>query len=228
MTSVAQKTGQLLRCHNLVWYSQIASYVNADAWDKANLTAMLKEHVYREASHWAGQCYAWDVVNEALNDNGTYRSDVFYDLLGTDYFLIAFEQAALADPSAKLYYNDYNIEYPGPKTDATKGIIKLVKDAGLRIDGIGLQSHFVAGGTPSIDDQISAMQGYVDMGVEVAQTELDVRIELPVNASNLEQQKQDYKTSVGACMQVEKCVGTTVWDFYDPVSLPHFHVHSFI
>ena len=219
MSNLAAENKQLLRCHNLVWHSQLAPWVTDMTWDKANLTAMLRDHVYREASHWKGQCYAWDVVNEALNEDGTYRSDVFYDTLGEDYIRIAFETAALADPAAKLYYNDYNIESPGAKADGARRIVSLVQDAGLRIDGVGLQSHFVVGGTPSMDAQIATMRGYTDMGVEVAITELDIRLELPANETNLAQQSDDYRSTVGACMQVERCVGVTVWDFYDPVSL---------
>lgn len=218
VSNLAAKDKQLLRCHNLVWHSQLAPWVTATTWDKANLTAMLREHVRREAGHWKGQCYAWDVVNEGLNEDGTYRSDVFYDTLGDEYFKIAFEEAALADPGAKLYYNDYNIESPGPKSDGAKRIVKLIQDAGLRIDGVGLQSHFIVGETPTIDQQISNMKGFTDMGVDVAITELDIRLQLPDNEENLAQQSVDYRTSVGACMQVKRCVGVTVWDFYDPFS----------
>jgi len=217
VTNLARKHGQKLRCHNLVWHSQLAPWVETTAWDKANFTAMLREHVYREASHWRGRCYAWDVVNEGLNENGTYRDSIFYRILGEDYFRIAFEEAARADPAARLYYNDYNIETPGPKQQGVLRIIRLLQAAGLRIDGVGLQSHFVVGSTPSIDQQIAAMRSYTALGLEVAQTELDIRLLLPANQSNLAQQKADYKSSVGACMQVEQCVGVTVWDFYDPV-----------
>ncbi|KAB5532761.1 glycoside hydrolase superfamily [Coniochaeta sp. 2T2.1] len=218
VSNLAVKQNQRLRCHNLVWHSQLAPWVTSTTWDKANLTAMLRQHVYTEASHWKGQCYAWDVVNEGLNEDGTYRSDVFYDILGEEYFKIAFEEAARADPAAKLYYNDYNIEYPGPKSDGAKRIVKLIQDAGLRIDGVGLQSHFIVGQTPSIDAQIANMRGFTDMGVDVAITELDVRLKMPADEQNLAQQSVDYRTSVGACMQVERCVGVTVWDFYDPFS----------
>ncbi|KAK3943881.1 glycoside hydrolase superfamily [Diplogelasinospora grovesii] len=223
VTNIARQNGQMLRCHNLVWHRQLPNWVmtTTSTWDKANMTAMLRQHVYNEASHWKGQCYAWDVVNEGLNKNGTYRDNsIFYQVLGEEYLKIAFEAAALADPSAKLYYNDYGIEAAGPKAEGAKRIVKLIKDAGLRIDGVGLQSHFTVGGTPSIDRQISNMQSFAELGVEVAITELDIRLNLlpPVTAANLAQQKRDYKTTVGACMQVEKCVGVTVWDFYDPSS----------
>jgi endo-1,4-beta-xylanase len=219
VTDLARSRGQLLRCHNLVWHNELADWVTADTWDKANFTAMLDQHVYTEARRWRGQCYAWDVVNEGLNDDGTFRDSIFYQVLGTDYFKVAYAAAARADPFAKLYYNDYNIESPGAKANATLGIVKMLKEAGLRIDGVGVQSHFVVGGTPSLDEQVATMQSYVDLGVEVAITELDIRLELPATEANLAQQKQDYKTTVGACMQVDRCVGVTVWDFYDPVSL---------
>jgi len=218
VADLATKNRQYLRCHNLVWHSQLAPYVTANTWSKKNLTAMLTQHVIREASHWAGQCYAWDVINEALNDNGTYRSDVFYDILGEDYFKIAFAAAAIADPFAKLYYNDYNIESPGPKATAAQGIVKMLKKAGIRIDAVGLQSHFIVGETPSIDAQIANMEAFTALGVEVAQTELDVRLLEPETPENLAQQSLDYASSVGACMQVKGCVGVTVWDFYDPFS----------
>jgi endo-1,4-beta-xylanase len=220
VTSLAARDKQMLRCHNLVWHSQLADWVTADTWDVANMTAMLTEHVRREASHWKGQCYAWDVVNEGLNDDGTYRNSTFYEVLGDDYFKIAFATAAQADPDAKLYYNDYNIEKPGPKADGAKRIVQLIKDAGLRIDGVGLQSHFTVGRTPSLDDQIAAMEGYTALGVDVAITELDVRVALPANDSGLAGQKAAYRDTVGACMQVDRCVGITVWDFYDPVRIP--------
>jgi len=220
VTDLARKTGQTLRCHNLVWHSQLAPWVEATRWDRANFTAALRRHVYGEASHWRGQCYAWDVVNEGLNENGTYRESIFYQVLGDEYFKIAFEEAARADPHAKLYYNDYNIEKPGPKQEGAVRIVRLLQAAGLRVDGVGLQSHFVAGSTPTFDEQVAAMRAYTALGVEVAQTELDIRLELPANETNLAQQRADYKASVAACVAVDECVGVTVWDFYDPVGDP--------
>lgn len=202
-----------------MWHSQLADWVTADTWDKKNLTEALIQHVTREASHWAGQCYAWDVVNEALNDDGTFRNDTFYNVLGQEYIKIAFLAAAAADPWAKLYYNDYNIESASPKSTAVQeNIVKYLKKAGVRIDGVGLQSHFIVGETPSKEDQIANMKAFTDLGVDVAITELDIRLDLPANKSSLAQQSLDYQSTVGACLGVKRCVGITVWDFYDPVS----------
>jgi endo-1,4-beta-xylanase len=222
VANLATKNRQILRCHNLVWHSQLADWVTADTWDKKNLTAALIQHVTREASHWAGQCYAWDVVNEALNEDGTFRNDTFYNVLGQEYIKIAFEAAAAADPWAKLYYNDFNIEFAGPKSlSAQNNIVKYLKKSGIRIDGVGLQSHFIVGQTPSLDDQVDNMRAFTNLGVDVAITELDIRLDLPANKSNLAQQSVDYQSTVGACMQVKGCVGITVWDFYDPVCVTH-------
>ncbi|ORY63158.1 glycoside hydrolase superfamily [Pseudomassariella vexata] len=218
VTDITQKTGQLLRCHNLVWHSQLAPWVENTTWTAETLAPMLEEHVFREAREWKGKCYAWDVVNEALDEDGSFRESVFFDILGPEFIKIAFRAAARADPGAKLYYNDYNIESPGNKSAAARTIVKMLQDDGIKVDGVGLQSHFVVGSTPSIDEQIETMRGYADLGVEVAITELDIRLDLPANTSNLAQQKEDYKKTVGACMQVKECIGITVWDFWDPVS----------
>ena len=88
-------------------------------------------------------------MNPALNDDGTFRSNPFYNNIGSAYIPIAFAAAAAADPNAKLYYNDYNIEYPGAKATAAQNIVKMIQAYGLRIDGVGLQSHFIVGQTPS-------------------------------------------------------------------------------
>ena len=145
------------------------------------------------AGYYKGKCYAWDVVNEALNEDGTYRESVFYDILGEDFIKLAFQVASEVDPDAKLYYNDYNLESPGPKAEAAVGIVKMLQDEGIRIDGIGMQAHLVASSAPSLDDQIAVMESYAATGVEIALTELDVRVETPSNETSLEWQANVYR-----------------------------------
>jgi endo-1,4-beta-xylanase len=217
-TNLAEKTGKLLRCHTLVWHSQLAPWVEETEWTPEELTSIIEEHIINVAGHYKGKCHHWDVVNEALEDDGTYRKSVFYNVLGESYIPLAFRLAAEVDPEAKLYYNDYNLERVGPKSEATKRIVKLVQDAGLRIDGVGMQAHLTAHRAPTLDDHIAVMESYAELGVEVAYTELDVRIELPVNETNLAWQKDAYRAVAGACAQVDACVGITLWDFYDPFS----------
>ena len=216
--SLATKNGQVMRCHNLVWHQQLPAWVTGGTWTKESLTAALQAHVTGEVTHYKGKCYAWDVVNEALNDNGTFRTDVFMEVIGEDYIRIAFEAAAAADPAAKLYYNDFSIETPSPKTTAAQNIVKTLKAAGTKIDGVGFQSHFIVGSTPSKSTQIANLKSFTALGVEVALTELDIRMKLPGTAALLTQQSTDYQTSISACVSVDGCVGVTVWDFGDKYS----------
>lgn len=217
VTDLTADLGYYLRCHALAWHSQLAPWVEARNWTKDEMREMLWNHVYTEAKHWRGQCYAWDVVNEALNEDGSYRESVFYNTLGEEYIKLAFRAATAGDPHAKLYYNDYNLEWPSAKSEGVGRIVRMLQDDGIRIDGVGMQAHLIAGSSPSIDDEIAVMESYAELGVEVALTEVDIRIDLPLTDENLEAQKQDYKNIVGACTQVDACVGITVWGFYDPV-----------
>lgn len=192
VSSLAARNGQLLRCHTLVWHSQLAPWVEAKQWTPETMREAIVRHVHNVAGRWKGQCYAWDVVNEALEDDGSWRKSVFYRVLGDEYIKLAFREAAKADPGARLYYNDYNLESPGPKVAAVARLVKMLQDEGIRIDGVGAQAHLVAHRAPSLEQQRAAYQSFADLGVEVALTELDVRMQLPVNATNLELQKQVY------------------------------------
>lgn len=156
--------------------------------------------------------------NAALNEDGTYRDSIFYQTIGEAYIPIAFKTAAAADPSVKLYYNDYNIEYAGAKATGAQRIVKLIQSYGAKIDGVGLQSHFIVGSTPSQSAQVSNMAAFTALGVDVAITELDIRMTLPSTDALLAQQKTDYHSTVAACVQTARCVGVTIWDWTDKYS----------
>lgn len=155
---------------------------------------------------------------QALNEDGTYRESIFYETIGEAYIPIAFETAAAADPNVKLYYNDYNIEYAGSKATGAQNIVKLIKSYGAKIDAVGLQAHFVVGSTPSQSAQASNMAAFTALGVEVAITELDIRMTLPSTDALLAQQSTDYKNTVAACVETDGCVGVTIWDWTDKYS----------
>ncbi|OCL12461.1 glycoside hydrolase family 10 protein [Glonium stellatum] len=211
--------GQLRRCHNLVWHSQLPDWLTGTNYTKSELISILENHIAHEVKHYYGQCYAWDVVNEALNEDGTLRSDLWLTTIGPEYLELAFEFAAkYVSPGTKLYYNDYNIETINNKSLAVVSLIKSFKKKGIRIDGVGLQSHFTAGSSPSYDQQVANMAQFTSLDVEVAITELDVRVNLPDDATKEAQQASDYANAVKACKDTDGCVGVTVWDFYDPFS----------
>ncbi|KAF1984021.1 glycoside hydrolase family 10 protein [Aulographum hederae CBS 113979] len=214
----ATAAGQLLRCHALLWYQQLPNWLTTGNFDNATLITIVQEHITAEVQHYKGKCYAWDVVNEALNEDGTMRKNVFLDTIGPSYIPIAFAAAAAADPDVKLYYNDYNIENPGAKSTGAANIVKDLQARKIKVDGVGMQAHFIAGSSPSYDSQLQNMKNFIALGVEVAYTELDVRITLPNSAEKTQQQATDYANAVKACVVTEKCVGITVWDFWDPAS----------
>jgi endo-1,4-beta-xylanase len=169
--------------------------------------------------HFKGQCYSWDVVNEALNENGTFRNDVFLRVLSTDFIPISFSAAAAADPGAKLYYNDFNLETSTRKAEGALGIVRLLQAAGVRIDGVGFQAHLDVGRTPNRTSLAATLGRFAELGVEVAYTELDIAHEkLPADRAALEQQARDYVTVVGSCLDVKGCVGIVLWEFTDKYS----------
>jgi endo-1,4-beta-xylanase len=156
------------------------------------------------------------VINEPFNDDGTWRSDVFYNTLGTSYVAIALQAARAADPGAKLYINDYNVEGSGAKASALLALVQSLQSQGVPIDGVGFQCHFIVGEVPGTLQ--SNMEAFTALGIELAITELDIRMTLPSTDALLAQQKADYETVIGACNAVKGCVGVTIWDYTDKYS----------
>ncbi|KAF2757207.1 putative endo-1,4-beta-xylanase [Pseudovirgaria hyperparasitica] len=218
IVSLAAGNGQLLRCHTLVWHSQLPSWISSGDFDNATLVSIMRNHVTNLVTHWKGKCYAWDVVNEALNEDGTYRTSVFYNTIGPAFIPIAFAAAAAADPSAKLYYNDYNLESAGAKSKAAANIVKQVQSYGAKIDGVGAQAHLIVGSVGSASSLQSNIQSFTSLGVEFAYTELDIRSTTPMSDSTKAQQASDYAAVTTACKNVAKCVGITIWDYTDKYS----------
>ncbi|KAE8405561.1 glycoside hydrolase superfamily [Aspergillus pseudonomiae] len=218
VADLADANDQKLRCHNLVWHQQLPNWVSSGSWTNETLTAVLQNHITNVVKHYKGRCYAWDVVNEALADDGSYRDSIWYKTIGEAYIPIAFAAAAAADPDVKLYYNDYSIEWGGSKSTGAQNIVKLIQSYGGKIDGVGLQAHFTVGQTPARKDLASNLKSFTDLGVEVAYTEVDVRMQTPATEANLQQQSTEFANIVGACLDTKGCVGVTIWDWTDKYS----------
>ncbi|KAH7382268.1 glycoside hydrolase superfamily [Pyrenochaeta sp. MPI-SDFR-AT-0127] len=215
----SKEAGQMRRCHTFLWHNQLPDWLTTGNWTKTTLLAVLENHIKKEAEYYWGDCYAWDVVNEAFNDNGTYRSTIWLDTIGPEYIEHAFRFARkYTSPGTKLYYNDYGIERVNNKSLAVQVLVKDFQKRRVPIDGVGLQGHFTVGRAPLYSDIRASQQLFTSLGFETALTELDVRLELPDNANKTAAQAVIYADSVRACIDEKKCVGVTVWDFWDPVS----------
>lgn len=211
----ARQAGMRVRGHTLVWHSQLPGWVSA--LPSGQVRAAMLQHVTTEATHFKGQVYAWDVVNEPFNENGTFRSSPFFVAMGSSYIADALRAARAADPAAKLYINDYNVEGINAKSDALYALAKSLKASGVPLDGIGVQAHLSTKyGVPS--GMQKNLQRFADLGLDVAVTELDVRIPLPADATKLATQVSMYRSVVSACVAVARCVGITVWDWTDRYS----------
>jgi endo-1,4-beta-xylanase len=217
IVAFAQAHGQKVRGHTLVWHNQLPGWLSDGTFTAAQLGEILKDHIATEVGRYAGKIYAWDVVNEPFADDGTWRDTIFFKTLGQGYVADALRWARAADPAAKLYINDYNIEGINAKSDAMYDLVKSLKAQGVPLDGVGFQGHYDLA-SPFPGDLADNLKRFADLGVEVAFTELDARFTLPVTESALAQQATYYGQTVAACLAVSACVGVTVWGFADGYS----------
>ena len=169
--------------HNLVWHRQTPAWVfqgeNGAPADRETLLRRLRDHIQTVVGRYKGKIHGWDVVNEAVDEDGSLRKAPWHDGIGDDYVAKAFEFAHEADPDAELYYNDYGLENAAKRA----GVIRLVKDLQarkLRIDGIGNQAHWRLD-TPSIPDIEQALTELHGTGLKVMYSELDINL-LPTAA----------------------------------------------
>jgi endo-1,4-beta-xylanase len=197
--------GKRVRGHTLAWYQQQPGWMQR--MEGSALRSALVNHITQVATHYRGKLYAWDVVNEAFDDGGSgARRNSNLQRTGNDWIEVAFRTARAADPTAKLCYNDYNIDsWSAAKTQGVYRMVQDFKSRGVPIDCVGLQSHF-GNGIPG--DYQTTIQRFAALGVEVVITELDI-------AGGGSQQADNYRKVVQACVSVPQCAGLTVWGIRD-------------
>ena len=207
----AAKAGQQVRGHALVWFAQLPRWVGT--LDRAALRDATERHIREVVGHFAGRVGVWDVVNEAILDDGRLRRSPFEDKLGAGYIAGAFKVAHAADPKAKLFINEIGADGINPKSDRLYEIVRDLKAAGVPIDGVGLQMHSNLRGVPPTF--VDNMRRFEALGVEIHITEADVGLRLPVTAGKLRGQAGAYRTIVDGCLAVKACRSLTFWGFTD-------------
>lgn len=164
--------------HTLIWHSQTPKWFFKDSLDqeitREELIQRMKNHIHTVVTRYKGKIKTWDVVNEAVLDDGTLRKSKFYNLLGEDFIKMAFEFAHEADPEAELYYNDYSTALP----EKREGIVRMVKklqEQGVPIHGIGMQGH-IGMDYPELEEFEKSITAFANLGLKVSITEFDITV----------------------------------------------------
>ncbi len=172
--SFGEKNSMHIVGHTLVWHSQLASWVNK-VQQKDTLQSIISNHINTIVKRYKGRINTWDVLNEALNEDGSPRESVFYNVMGGENYIdLAFDLAAKADPEATLVYNDYNVCNPQKRKGVVR-IVKSLKNKGVKIDAVGIQAHWNLT-EPSIETIEKTIETLADLDVQVMFTELDITV----------------------------------------------------
>lgn len=212
----AQNNNYTVHGHALVWHNQTPNWVqNLSA---SAMQSAMNNHIDKVLAHYKGKVPMWDVVNEAFEDNGTYRNSFWYRTLGKSFIENAFIRARAADPSVKLIYNDYNLEYTGNKSNAAYNMLKDFKSRNIPVDGIGFQMHLDIQYSIDYNDFAKNLQRFADLGLEIYITEMDVRVSSNPTSAELQTQASYYKNIIEKCMAQPAVKAIQVWGFTDKYS----------
>ncbi len=215
IVAFAQQSGMKVKGHTLVWHSQLPAWVSSLTDPTALHDAMIN-HITKVVSHYRGQVIAWDVVNEAVADDGqSLRDSIFSQYLGAGFIDDAFNAARAADPGALLLYNDYGAEGSGAKSDYVYNLVKGMRARGVPINGVGLQMHTGPADTSPSPAQVAAnMQRLSALGLNVVISEMDVQI----CTSDFNTQGTRFHDIVAICATEPLCLAVTVWGVSDKYS----------
>ncbi|MEU3254773.1 endo-1,4-beta-xylanase [Streptomyces sp. NPDC006997] len=219
----ADKHGQVVRGHTLLWHSQNPAWLEEGDFTKAELRAILRDHITTVVGRYAGRIQQWDVANEIFDGEGNLRTqeNIWLRELGPGVIADAFRWAHRADPHAQLFLNDYGVESVNAKSDAYLALVKDLRARRVPVHGFSAQAHLSTRyGFPG--DLEQNLRRFDALGLETAITELDVRMDLPESGvptpEQLTQQADYYQRALTACLAVDDCNSFTIWGFTDKYS----------
>jgi len=219
IVNFANQNGMKVKGHTLVWHSQLPSWVSSLSTASDVRTVMLN-HINSVMGNYKGKIYAWDVVNEAWDTpskkgdgTATLRTSVFMNKLGKGFIDEAFTAARAADPNALLIYNDYSTEGMNDKSNAVYEMVKSMKERGIPIDGVGIQTHI---GTPNDTPTAAEIKQNIDriaaLGLQIMISEMDVN---GCDGYTADSMAKLYHDIVAACVSQPKCTAITFWGISD-------------
>jgi endo-1,4-beta-xylanase len=219
IVAAAQAAGQDIKGHALIWHTQLPSFVT-DALSAQELKQLINANIATVVGRYRGVIRGWDVVNEAIEEDGSLRDSIFSQKFGTDFIAHAFKRAHAADPRAKLYYNDYGTEIINAKSDAVYELVSSLKSSGVPIHGVGFQLHLDARFAPTELELIENFARFAALGLSINVSELDVRVAglAGTRGEKLALQQQIYQRVVAACVATPACEAITTWGFTDRYS----------
>lgn len=216
---LATTEGKEMRGHALLWHKQIPAWVLRRTWTQARMTDFLSEHVAVTMNAFRGRIREWDVVNEPLADDGSFRASLWSETLGPEYIGQALTWAREADPTAKLFINEYGAEH-GQKSDGLLRLAAKLREAGAPLDGIGFQMHVSTSCYPREHELAATFARFAELGLEVRITEMDIRAtDLSMSPSERAVATTEiYQEAARACAAEPQCRGFTVWGVDDSTS----------
>jgi endo-1,4-beta-xylanase len=223
MVAFAEKNHIRMKGHAFLWHQQNPPYINA-LKTREEAIALMTEQITTVMTRYKGRIVEYDIANEVLADDGSWRDTIWYRTIGPDYLDIAFLSARAADPGAKLILNDYSNEAMGqPKADAFFELVKAMKERGVPIDGVGFQMHLDAQ-YPVNEEAIRAnIRRFGELGIAVTFSEIDVRVKMPVTPERESLQIAVYTKLMDIALSEPNAKSFIMWGYTDLRSwIPQF------
>ena len=217
LADYAAETGMELHGHPLLWHRQLPGWVQNMELHEAE--QVMYEHIDALVSRYRGRVKVWDVVNEALEEDGTYRQSIWYEAMGESYIAKAFHRARERDPEAVLVYNDYDVAWPGPKADGMYELVRQELAQGTPIHAVGFQMHFWTA-FDEYEGLRQNLQRFADLGLDIYITEFDVAMS---ERGQEELQATVFERIADICLQQPRCKALQAWGYTDRYSWRYNH-----
>lgn len=198
--------------HTLIWHRQLPGWIQRSPL--AERETHMREFIHRILTRYGDDIPIWDVVNEALEEDGSFRKSTWYEAMGEGFIHTAFRQARESSPNATLIYNDYDVSFAGPKADGLIKLMQSMKDAKTPVDGVGFQMHLDAD-FDRYDEVTNIFNTIAAMDLDIYITELDVSLK---NGLTEEQQAGVFENVLSVCLQQIRCKAYQTWGFTDMYS----------